>query len=230
MRIDVWWASAEVDDESHPLLSPRERTRVASIASLPARTESMSAAVLLRSAVAERVRLPPGEIRVERSCPHCSRWHGRPGLPDFPGLDVSVTHAGGVVGVAVADSGIRVGIDLERVADAPEQLDPSLLDLVAHRDERADLLAPGDSRRRFSTMWVRKEAATKLLGSGVRATFSEIDARRSPVLHEPKIWVRALLPDDDRFVAALATDSDVDAAAVSEHPWKLAPYGRTERT
>jgi hypothetical protein len=42
--------------------------------------------------------------------------------------------------------------------------------------------------------------------------------------------VRALLPDDDRFVAALATDSDVDAAAVSEHPWKLAPYGRTERT
>ncbi|WP_310803780.1 4'-phosphopantetheinyl transferase family protein [Curtobacterium poinsettiae] len=226
VKVDVWWAPAGVSDISHPLLSSRERTRLASITAPDARTESMSGAVLLRMAVAERASVRPADVRVSRTCPDCDRWHGRPELPDFPDLDVSVTHAGGVVGVAVVDAGRRVGIDLERIADAPNVLNPALLKLAAHPYERAALLHSDNVRRSFSTMWVRKEAATKLLGSGIRLPFSELDARRSPIPHDPPIWIQPLLRGNGHFAAALAADFDISTITISEHPSQLTQTDR----
>jgi hypothetical protein len=50
-------------------------------------------------------------VVVDRSCPSCGRHHGRPHLPGT-GLDVSISHSGATVAVAVSNAG-PVGVDAQ---------------------------------------------------------------------------------------------------------------------
>lgn len=90
------------------------------------------------------------------------------GSPKVQGLHFNLSHARGLVVVAVAH-GRRVGVDVAWVGGAAP------IDRVAERffspAERAALQrAPGELRREcFHTIWVRKEALLKGIGAGISA-------------------------------------------------------------
>ncbi|MFC0623337.1 4'-phosphopantetheinyl transferase family protein [Kribbella deserti] len=100
------------------LLDERERWRVGRSASEADRARMMLGAALLRAAAGAQLGVPAAGLRVDRICADCGGWHGRPTLPGT-GLDVSVSHSGKVVTVAILTGGGRVGVDVERVADRP---------------------------------------------------------------------------------------------------------------
>ena len=102
---------------------------------------------------------------VDRSCPSCGRHHGRPRLPGT-GLDVSISHSGTTVAVAVSNAG-AVGVDVQQVADdAVQELSP----LVLAEPEAGHVVVAGD----FFTYWTRKEALVKATGDGVAVPLSEV--------------------------------------------------------
>jgi hypothetical protein len=95
---------------------------------------------------------------VDRSCPSCGRHHGRPRLPGT-GPDVSISHSGATVAVAVSTAG-AVGVDVQQVADdSVHDLSPLVL---AESEARHVVVA-----RDFFIYWTRKEALVKATGDGV---------------------------------------------------------------
>jgi 4'-phosphopantetheinyl transferase len=109
----AWVPLAAADQELLPLLDERERARYRGYAAEADRGRFLLGAALLRVAAAELLGRAPGSLVVDRRCATCGGWHGRPALPGY-GLDVSVTHSGLLVAVAVTGSG-RVGVDAERI-------------------------------------------------------------------------------------------------------------------
>ncbi len=104
-----------------------------------------------------------------------SGWHfitddlGRPGLDEESDLQFSITHAGELVVVAVANTlvGIDVegeGADFESAASclSPEEL------------SRLRTLPEGVSSREFLSLWTAKEAYCKLTGQGTNRELAEI--------------------------------------------------------
>jgi 4'-phosphopantetheinyl transferase len=104
-------------------------------------------------------------VVVDRSCPSCGRHHGRPRLPGT-GLDVSISHSGATVAVAVSNAG-AVGVDVQQVADdAVGELSP----LVLAGSEAGHVAGAHD----FFTYWTRKEALVKATGDGVAVPLGEV--------------------------------------------------------
>jgi 4'-phosphopantetheinyl transferase len=90
--------------------------------------------------------------------------HGKPFMPDAPGLHFSLTHTAGLTAVALHTC--EVGCDAER---ADRQVAETVFSMLA-REERAWLRAldPGPARQRaFIRLWVVKEAFAKALGLGL---------------------------------------------------------------
>ncbi len=86
------------------------------------------------------------------------------GLAIWPRVSrISRSGTAGLAAAAVAEWG-SVGVDVERI-DAGV-VDESLLDVVLHPQERA--ARPADELgRRFFSLWTRKEAVLKALGTGL---------------------------------------------------------------
>src|SRR6266511_9192 len=118
--------------------------------------------------------------------PASRRGGGGPGLPALrraarqapagraaAGLEVSVTHSGRRVGLAVATAG-AVGLDVEQV-ESPQAFP---YDAALTPAELTGLRAvpPGERDRAFITAWARKEAVLKAAGIGLR-----LDPRRFAV-------------------------------------------------
>ena len=99
------------------VLDGRERRRVESTVGEANRARILIGAALLRTVAGSLLGVPAAAVTVDRTCSDCGRWHGRPTLPGTE-LDVSVSHSGGVVVVAVLAGG-RVGVDVERVDGRP---------------------------------------------------------------------------------------------------------------
>lgn len=120
-----------------------------------------AAAALNRLTLADHTGCRPADIRIDRTCEECGGPHGRPrvDIRSRAAIDVSVTHAGSFVAVALVEQG-RVGVDIDVVpADYHD-----LIDAVAHSDERAGIT----SAHQFTQTWVRKEAILKAHGAGLR--------------------------------------------------------------
>ncbi|MEV0283742.1 hypothetical protein AB0H36_06415 [Kribbella sp. NPDC050820] len=106
------------DSKLLDLLDDRDRLRIDRIAGEADRARILIGAALLRSVAGSMLGIPAREVVVDRTCPECGGWHGRPTLPGTD-LDVSVSHSGMVVAVAVLPGGGRVGVDVERINDRP---------------------------------------------------------------------------------------------------------------
>ncbi len=139
--------------------------------------------VLARRALAEVVGSPARALRLDRTCPACGQQHGPPVPLDFAGVHLSLSRVGSHVAVAVAQ-GLPVGVDVEVAAAADFVGFPAVGQHPAERDQPAtpaQSAGPGRSReqewgarhahpgtRRRAVTWVRKEAALKSLGLGLR--------------------------------------------------------------
>ena len=95
--------------------------------------------------------------------------HGKPfallrGAPS--GVSFNVSHSGEHGLIAVADDGVRVGVDLEEIV-AKRNLE-SLIEAVMGPDEQVQLasLQGIEKLRQFYRIWTSKEALIKALGTG----------------------------------------------------------------
>lgn len=130
----------------------------------------MLGVALSRLALGRRLGMRPQEVPIVRDCPSCGAPHGK---PRTDGIEFSVSHGGDLVGVAVSRR--AVGLDVEPVdgrADL-EELVPLTLSprerqwwLTVHRDRKTEC---------FLRNWVRKEAALKAVGIGLRYPMTRID-------------------------------------------------------
>lgn len=154
------------------VLSDGERARRTGLWDEGHRAQFTVAAALLRLVDAPLTARSAAQVVVDRSCPTCSRHHGRPRLTGT-GLHVSITHSGATVAVAVSNAG-EVGVDVQQVDDGPVQ---ELSPLVLAESEVTHVAAARD----FFTYWARKEALVKATGDGSRCRCPSAIAGQGPL-------------------------------------------------
>ncbi|GAA3814606.1 hypothetical protein GCM10022226_39340 [Sphaerisporangium flaviroseum] len=150
---DILADAPDADD----LLTTQERQRAAAILPEADRRVFVAARHLLRRCAARLLDVPAERLAVVQRCTVCGGPHGKPFLPDHPGVHLSLSHAGQTV--AAAAHLHPVGIDLERL-DQP-RAGPQVLARVLTRAERQAVESAPDPHRAFLRQWVRKEALIK---------------------------------------------------------------------
>lgn len=197
----MWWAHL-VEPERAPklvaLLDEHELGRMRRFR-LPAdRARYLAAHALTRLVVGEAVGRPAGDLVLDRTC-RCGEQHGKPNLPGGPGF--SLTHAGDLVGVVVADG--PVGLDVEQVRPLAD-----LASMAGHVCSPAETVPDADA---FFTLWTRKEALLKATGDGLTSPMNAITLGPGGVVgwtgkgapSEP-VWLRDLRPASAAYKAAVA--------------------------
>jgi 4'-phosphopantetheinyl transferase len=165
--VDVWWARLrEVDDPRVDLLTTVELTRFEAYRRDEDKRRFATGAAVVRLATGAYLGMPATDVSLDRTCPDCGRPHGQVRLPREFNLRVSVTHSGDQIGVAFAR--VPVGLDVERPNRgvdvdglAKVTLDPAETAVLSGVPEAHRLAA-------FTRYWVRKEAALKATGDGLR--------------------------------------------------------------
>lgn len=172
--VDVWWAEVgEARDEFVHDLDEVERARLAAYVRDVDKARFLLGVTMVRRVLAARFSLPPARIVLDRTCPDCGKPHGRVRVVGLGAVEVSVTHSGELVGLAVADR--PVGIDVEHV-DPDLDIDGVARVALSADEARALNGYTGIERvRAFTAYWTRKEAALKATGRGLRG-----DLRAAP--------------------------------------------------
>jgi len=171
----VWCPSLE-HDVAVAVSPVAERERVARLRRPEDRARSLTGAWLLRQVAAAALGVDPAQVAIDRAC-DCGRQHGRPHVTAAPGyradggspdraVDLSLTHAGSVVGVACALRG-RVGLDVEPRAAFDSERAGEVLDTAATPEEQARARSDPDVALAAGRLWVRKEAVLKATGHGL---------------------------------------------------------------
>ncbi len=87
--------------------------------------------------------------------------HGNPYLTDRSDVHFSISHCRSAIAVAVSDS--PIGVDVE----AFRSFSDGLLNKSMNSSEKAAILASEEPQEAFASLWTRKEAVFKLLGTGI---------------------------------------------------------------
>jgi 4'-phosphopantetheinyl transferase len=197
-RVQLWWAdTTSALPWPHPWSEPAlladvdEATaaRAAGLVRPDDRRRTLVAHALLRRVVGPLQGVQAREVVVHRRCDRCgSSDHGRPYLgagPDHAALpDVSIAHSGALAVVAVTESGLRVGVDVE-----PLRLDPGWRDayrsvMSASERDLADAADDGDAA--LVMAWTGKEAVVKATGRGLADDVTGLDVLGAP--QSPDGW------------------------------------------
>ncbi|MEU9860047.1 4'-phosphopantetheinyl transferase superfamily protein [Streptomyces sp. NPDC047971] len=159
-------AAAELGTLDLSVLDATERARFTALARPRDRARYAFAHIALRTVLATRTGLPNHQLRFGRDpCPCCGAPHGRPVLRDLPGgPEFSLSHRGDLVVIGVDSEPIGVDVEPEPDEDTLAQVLPLL-----HPAERARVEAAEAGARTavFATLWARKEAYLKGLGTGL---------------------------------------------------------------
>ncbi|MDX6741602.1 4'-phosphopantetheinyl transferase family protein [Actinocorallia sp. A-T 12471] len=137
------------------------------------RRRFVTACGLLRAAAAAELGVTPGEVVVDRTCQGCGAQHGKPRIvTDGPVLEVSVSHAGDRVAVALSALG-PVGVDVEQIVPGAA----AMPELALTPAERTILrgVPPEGKDAAYVAMWVRKEAVLKATGHGLRIPPDQVE-------------------------------------------------------
>ena len=194
-EVEVWWGRIEqVRAEFADDLDPVELQRLAAYHRTEDQARFLLGCTIVRRLLATRLSLPAASIKLDRTCPECGKPHGK---VRTEGVELSVTHSGELVGVAVGDR--PLGIDVEKVDPG---IDVDGVARISLSEAELAALPQGDGRARaFTTYWTRKEAIVKGTGHGLRKDLRTI-ARTPPGFQVIELNVA---PD---YVAALAVISD----------------------
>jgi 4'-phosphopantetheinyl transferase len=178
--VGVWlaWVPAEEAAIAGLLerLDPAARERAERFVRPLDRARNAVADLVRRSVVAGLLGVDPAQVTLDRSCRHCGDpKHGKP-HPVVAGepapLDLSTSHAGNLVAVAVAAAGTPVGVDVE---SAERSVDwPRLARAVFADAEWQETAAAPDPTLARWRGWTRKEAAVKASGHGLAAGLSAV--------------------------------------------------------
>ncbi|WP_430593159.1 4'-phosphopantetheinyl transferase family protein [Humidisolicoccus flavus] len=176
------------------------------------RRRKLASRVALRLLAASRLGIPAenaASIVIDRRCERCGAQHGR---PQIAGLSASSSSSGDRILVAVAPSGARIGIDIERI---PERLFAGFDAFALHPRERgfSDRSASKTSVR--LSRWVEKEAAVKSAGIGLDSPFDALRIVRIGDVGRYPHWaaeVDEVAETGWSFVAEAATPELLDIA------------------
>jgi len=150
---------------------------------------------------------------------------GKPALCEADGPDLSISHSGGWVAVAMG-GGQAVGVDLEPVDRPVDGL--ALAERFFTADEYAALrlLPPAAQQERFLAAWTVKEAWAKATGLGLSADLGKVQLAAPGViaLHEDDVdWTVALYRPEPVLHLALALHHPESAPPTIE--WGRACWG-----
>ncbi|ATL29587.1 4'-phosphopantetheinyl transferase family protein [Streptomyces formicae] len=180
-------------------LAPYERERAARLPAGPRRRDYLAAHVLVRLCAAPLTGTPPDTLVLAQHCEDCGRDdHGRPYLPDHPGIHVSLSHTTGAV--AAAASTDPVGVDVEDATAAV--FDARIAHRVLAPAELAAVHADPDPVRAFLRLWVRKEALVKV-GLSSLGRLRELDLTDAASL--PGVTFHDPTDQHDHLIAATVT-------------------------
>jgi 4'-phosphopantetheinyl transferase len=161
-EVEVWWGRiGQVRDEFAEDLDPVERQRLEAYVRVEDKARFLLGCTIVRKVLAARLSLPAASIGLDRACPDCGRPHGK---VRADGVELSVTHSGELVGVAVSDR--PVGLDVEKIDPGIDVDGLAKVSLADH--EIQNLEQYDDKPRAFSRYWTRKEAVVKATGDGLR--------------------------------------------------------------
>lgn len=222
--VGVWWARAGRHDWRAlvRLLDSDEVGRLEALRREEDQERFVLAASLARAALATLLATEARDVALDRTCARCGAPHGKPRLAaPRADLELSITHSGTLVGVAVCPA-VAVGLDVERLdrLDGWEHLAATVLS-PGERTAVEQAAGGGDRRagaRAFLTMWTRKEALTKMSGSGITVPLPEV------VVSGPADPARCLaLPGDLQPGTVALHDLDAPAtdhvaAVAAAHP------------
>jgi 4'-phosphopantetheinyl transferase len=164
----VWWASpGDARPALLDLLDDTERQRWSRFRQPADRGRYLAAHALARLLLGAYLDVPPAQVAFARACPRCGQAHGKPRLrTPAAGLELSISHSGDRVAVAVA-RGVPVGVDVEQVR--PDRHDTAMVGLAlsAPEQEALEALPPPARPAALLSYWVRKEALLKATGDGL---------------------------------------------------------------
>jgi 4'-phosphopantetheinyl transferase len=165
----LWSArTTQAHDDLLDELDPIERGRLTAYRRQEDRDRFLLGCVIVRRVVGAHLRIESTDVVLDRTCPDCARPHGKVGVVAADPPQVSVSHSGGLVLVAVHRTA-AIGVDVERVD--PDLDTAGLTDVVLAPEEAEELssVPAADRARAFTTYWTRKEAVLKATGDGMRA-------------------------------------------------------------
>lgn len=163
--VGVWWATPVGPDPAlFALLDDVERGRYERLRRPADRDRFLTAHALARLVLGRTLGRHPAALRLLAECRQCGGPHGKPRLSSGE-LELSLTHAGDRVGVAV--SSVPVGVDVEDLAQT--RVDEALAAQVLTPAELQRWLALPLDRRAAALLraWTRGEAVVKALGVGL---------------------------------------------------------------
>ena len=191
----VAWARPARAEVILDRLDDGERARCAQLLRPSDRDRYASAHVLLRAELGRVLGADPSGFRFAATCRLCGGPHGRPRLLDQLGIEVSLSHAGERVAVAISTVG-AVGVDVE--LDSACAFD-GFADVALGPAERP---APPDAHER-AVIWTRKEALLKSVGFGLAIAPDRVVV--SAPAAAPRL-VKWSAPDDPRPVHLVDVD------------------------
>lgn len=148
-------------------LSDDERARWQTFRFDRDRNQYLATRVLVRTALAHRLRCPPGSLAFSRNA-----W-GKPALHPDCGVRFNLANCPGLVACLSAD-GMDVGIDAEPQERAPQLIDLRSEFLSPLEDQQLDSLPADERPDRALSIWTLKEALVKALGQGLSLPLHQI--------------------------------------------------------
>jgi 4'-phosphopantetheinyl transferase len=202
----VWWARRQdAAPRLASLLDDAERERRAAYRREADRERFLVGCALAKTVVAACTGQRPAQVSFDRACRQCGQPHGKPAVRGGP--ELSVSHSGDLVAVAVATA--PVGVDVEQLDGRGRELGggdlAALARMVLAEEEHAALAAvdPAGQARAFLVAWTRKEAVTKARGDGLRVPFGEVVVAADLAVPRVTAWP---YPQDPRSVSLLDLD------------------------
>ncbi|MEC4017535.1 4'-phosphopantetheinyl transferase family protein [Streptomyces sp. H27-D2] len=171
----VWWAAPLPGAESRTdllvLLDERERARWERFRLPDSRALHLTAHALARLVLAAHLDADPAGLRFTAVCKNCGGPHGKPRVVAPGDWELSLSHSGRRVAVAVARS-LPLGVDVEQVSGRREDLIENVLTAA---ERRALAACPADARQAdFIRYWTRKESVLKATGDGLTIEPSQL--------------------------------------------------------
>jgi len=164
--VHIWWARPDQARLcTSEVLDADERGRHAAYRQQVDKDRFLIGCTLIRHAMTTYL----GAVGpVDRACTGCGKPHGKPRVA---GLELSVSHSGERVALAVART-VAVGVDVEKLSRALD--DDALIARVLTPAEAARVsgLPAAERPQAFLRHWTRKEAVVKATGEGLRAELS----------------------------------------------------------
>lgn len=171
MRCDVWWAEpAPATPRLLALLDDAERERYGNYRREVDQLRFLTGRTLIRAVAARWLGVEPEAVALDSSCYDCGKPHGKPTVVADGAPEVSISHSGQRVALAVV-AGHPVGVDVEEIRDTEVRDLARIAFSDAEREVFAAVPEPA-LRGAFFTYWARKEAVVKATGKGMSVSMS----------------------------------------------------------